>query len=174
MLRVVAVRKVPAGASQGEREPLARVVLSSDERHIRRRVIQLASGLKVLVDLAEPTVLQADDRLVIEDGNEVVIAAADESLYEVTGRDPVHLSELAWHIGNRHLSAAIEASRILILRDHVIRAMLEGLGGQVAEIVAPFNPVRGAYSGGGSSAHGHHHPEHNHHHDHGQGHHSHD
>ena len=40
----------------------------------------------------------------------------------------MHLAELAWHIGNRHLAAAIEAERILILRDHVIRAMLEGLG----------------------------------------------
>ncbi len=59
----------------------------------------------------------------------------------------MHLAELAWHIGNRHLAAAIEADRILILRDHVIKAMLEGLGATVTDIVEPFTPVRGAYSG---------------------------
>ena len=48
--------------------------------------------------------------------------------------------------------------RILILRDHVIKAMLEGLGAKVTEVVEPFSPVRGAYSG-----HGHdHHHEHDH------------
>ena len=106
----------------------------------------------------------------IEDGGEVVVAAADEPLYEVFGQDPVHLMELGWHIGNRHLSAAIEVDRILILRDHVIKAMLEGLGAQVKEIVAQFKPVRGAYSGHGEHAHGH--DRHGHHHD--QGDHAHD
>ena len=53
----------------------------------------------------------------------------------------VHLAELAWHIGNRHLAAAIEPDRILILRDHVIKAMLEGLGATVADTVEPFEPL---------------------------------
>ena len=66
----------------------------------------------------------------------------------------VHLAELAWHIGNRHLAAAIEAERILILRDHVIKAMLEGLGAAVSDVVEPFNPLGGAYSGDRHS-HGH-------------------
>ena len=53
--------------------------------------------------------------------------------------------------------------RILILRDHVIKAMLEGLGAEVEEVVAEFNPVRGAYSGHG---HSHSHGDGGHHHDH--------
>jgi urease accessory protein len=80
-------------------------------------------------------------------------ATACEPLYEIFGRDAVHLMELAWHIGNRHLAAAIEPTRILILRDHVIKAMLDGLGARVEEIVDQFNPVRGAYSG--NREHGH-------------------
>ncbi|TIP85328.1 MAG: urease accessory protein UreE, partial [Mesorhizobium sp.] len=40
-----------------------------------------------------------------------------------------------------------EANRILILRDHVIKAMLEGLGATVSDVSEPFKPVRGAYSG---------------------------
>jgi urease accessory protein len=155
MLRAVAVRRASEVAGEGEAQPIGRAVLPHDERHLRRRAVELVDGRKVLVDLAEPVVLETDDRLVIEDGGEVVVAAAYEPLYEIFGRDPVHLSELAWHIGNRHLAAAIEPTRILILRDHVIKAMLEGLGARVKEIVAQFDPVRGAYSGHGEHAHGH-------------------
>jgi urease accessory protein len=120
----------------------------------------LNDGTKVLVDLAEPEVLAAGDALVLEDGSTVEIIAAEEALYAVTARNPLHLIELAWHIGNRHLAAAISSDQILLLRDHVIRAMLEGLGATVEEIVAPFNPIRGAYSGHGhghSQDHGHSH-----------------
>lgn len=120
----------------------------------------MTSGVKVLVDLAEPVVLDTGDELLLEDGSTVEIAAAEEALYTVTPRDPLHLVELAWHIGNRHLPAAIFSNHILLLRDHVIRSMLEGLGATVHETVAPFNPVRGAYS----SSHGH---SHSHDHDHG-------
>ena len=79
--------------------------------------------------------------LVLEDGRHAEIVAADEELLEIRGRDPVHLASLAWHIGNRHLAAAIEAERILILRDHVIKAMLEGLGAAVREVVRAVQPA---------------------------------
>ena len=81
----------------------------------------------------------------------------------------MHLAELAWHIGNRHLAAAIRADRILILRDHVIKAMLEGLGAKVADVVEPFTPVRGAYSGHGHGHDDHHDHDHGHHHGHDHG-----
>lgn len=166
MLRAVAVRRASEFEGDDQGQPLGRAVLPHDERHLRRRTVELVDGRKLLVDLAEPVVLETDDRLVIEEGGEIVIAAAYEPLYEVFGRDPVHLSELAWHIGNRHLAAAIEPTRILILRDHVIKAMLEGLGARVKDIVAQFNPVRGAYSGHGGHDHGHGHDHGGHHHDH--------
>jgi len=42
-----------------------------------------------------------------------------------------------------------------IRQDHVIRDMLLGLGAEVVEIVASFNPEGGAY--GNNHEHGHHH-----------------
>ncbi len=78
---------------------------------------------------------------------------------------------LAWHIGNRHLAAAIRPDRIFILRDHVIKKMLKRLGAAVNEVLALFDPVRGAYSGGHDHGHDHEHHDHDHH-DHG--HHDHD
>ena len=136
-----------------------RAVLAHDQRAVRRKLITLDSGVDVLVDLAQTTALETGDALALEDGRFAEIVAAKEPLYAITGQSSLHLSQLCWHIGNRHLPCQIEArhgvpERILIGRDHVIRDMLEGLGAQVSEISAPFSPLRGAYGG-----HGHHHEQ---------------
>jgi urease accessory protein len=149
-----AVSVLLAGSAGGA-APFGRAVLPHDERHLRRRAIELADGSKVLVDLPEPITLNDGDRLVVEDGGHIEIIAAPEEVYDIRARDGVHLTELAWHIGNRHLAAAIEPGRILILRDHVIKAMLEGLGASVRDVTEPFKPVRGAYSGGHDHGHAH-------------------
>jgi urease accessory protein len=160
-----AVSVAPADSAAGD--VAGKAVLAHNERHLRRRAVELADGSKVLVDLPEPVTLADGDRLVLEDGRQIEVGAAPEELYDIRACDSVHLAELAWHIGNRHLAAAIEAGRILILRDHVIKAMLEGLGATVIDVVEPFTPVRGAYSGHGHDDHGH---SHDHHHDHGHDH----
>ncbi len=147
-----------AAETHGE-QPFDVAVLAHDERHLRRRVLILKNGDKVLVDLPEPVALDDGDQLVLDDGRRAGIVAAEEEVYDIRARDRLHLAELCWHIGNRHLAAQIEEERILILRDHVIRDMLTGLGATVTDAVEPFKPVRGAYSG---HAHGH-----DHHHDHG-------
>lgn len=153
--RAGAIRRAGEGGTQA---PSGRVTLAHDERHLRRKVLTLESGDKVLVDLPEPVALDDGDLLVLDDGGTVEIAASQEEIYDIRARDAVHLAELAWHIGNRHLAAEISAARIAILRDHVIKAMLEGLGATVTEAVGRFSPLRGAYSGHGH-AHDHHHGE---------------
>lgn len=169
-----AVSVLSAGEA-GAATPFDKAVLPHDERHLRRRAIETAGGDKVLVDLPEPMALGNGDRLVLEDGRQLEIVAAPEEVYDIRARDAVHLTELAWHIGNRHLAAAIEADRILILRDHVIKAMLEGLGATVREVSQPFSPVRGAYSGHGHDHDHYGHDHHDHHdHDHSHDHHDHD
>lgn len=163
MLRVVSVET----AREGRGVLSETIVLAQDERHVRRKVVPLGHGEKILFDFPEARVLGDGDVLILDDGRHVGIRAAEEELFDIRGRDALHLAELAWHIGNRHLAAQIEPQRILILRDHVIRAMLEGLGATVSDVFEPFSPLRGAYSGGHGHAHGHEHA-------HGRGHHSHD
>jgi urease accessory protein len=169
MLRVVSHHH--AGHYDGA--PFDAVVLAHDERHLRRKVLTLRNGLEVLVDLPEAMAFHHGDVLVLDDGRKVEILAAEEQLYEVRGENSLHLMELAWHLGNRHLPTQIEEHRIVILRDHVIKAMLEGLGATVTEISGPFQPVRGAYHGSHSHSHGHAGHSHggsDHHHHHDQGH----
>lgn len=151
--------------------PFDHVVLAHDERHLRRKVLTLSRGEQVMVDLPEAIAFGHGDLLVLEDGRTAEIIAAEEALYEITPRDRQHLTELAWHLGNRHLPAQLEEHRIVILRDHVIKAMLEGLGARITEIVAPFQPLRGAYHSGHGHDRGHDHHEHGH--DHARDHHHH-
>jgi len=153
MLRAIAVEDASTDQGWLPRVSLGTLVLSYDERHVRRRALTLPGGDRILLDLPEPVVLASGAQLLLEDGTVVDILAAEEPLLEVSPKSPLHLTELAWHIGNRHLAAAIHPDRILIARDHVIRTMLEGLGASVREVTEPFTPVRGAYSGGHSHGH---------------------
>ena len=130
------------------------VVLAHDARHLRRKLLHLDDGEMVMLDLKEAVLFADGDRLVLDDGSTIEIRAAEERLFEVRARDGLHLIELGWHLGNRHLSAQIETDRILIQRDHVIREMLTGLGAEVSEVVEPFQPVRGAYHAHGGHGHG--------------------
>jgi urease accessory protein len=149
---------LPHGAG-GDRTPIDVVVLSHDQRHVRRKLLHMQHNDVVMLDLKEPVQLAHGDLLLTETGDTVEVIAAEELLYEVTPRDALHLVELAWHLGNRHLPAQIEETRILILRDHVIKDMLAGLGAMVREVSEPFHPARGAYHGSGHD-HGHHHHSH--------------
>lgn len=144
---------MPAGSMAAQ--PEGTVVLAHDERHLRRKLLHLDDGAMVMLDLKEPVSLANGDRLMLEDGTSIEVKAAEERLFDIRPRDTVHLLELAWHLGNRHLAAQIELERILIQRDHVIRDMLIGLGATVTEVIEPFQPVRGAYHAQAGHSHGH-------------------
>ncbi|MBP1848684.1 urease accessory protein UreE [Rhizobium halophytocola] len=131
------------------------VVLAHDERHLRRKLLHLTDGSMVMLDLKSSVMLADGDLLEVDDETLVTVIAAPERLIEIRVSGPRELAELAWHIGNRHLPAQIEESRILILYDHVILDMLKGLGAEVREIEERFQPMRGAYHGHGHNHHPH-------------------
>ncbi|WP_316163332.1 urease accessory protein UreE [Bradyrhizobium sp. SZCCHNRI20481] len=144
------------------------VLLDFDDRHRRRLAMTGTRGLEFLLDLEHATALRGGDALVLEDGRLIEVVAAAEPLLEIRAADPHHLVRLAWHLGNRHLPTQILAKSLRIRRDHVIEAMVKGLGARVIEIEAPFDPEGGAYAEP-SHAHGdddHDQHGHDHHHDH--------
>ena len=121
------------------------ITLDAQDRSIRRKLIKTDGGKDVLVDLPLTAYFKDGDHLELSDGTYLEVAAAEEDLYEITGSSPAHIAQLAWHIGNRHLSAQIEFNRILIKRDHIIKAMLIGLLATVKETREQFDPLHGAY-----------------------------
>ena len=172
------------------------VVLEFDDRHRRRTVMNGVRDLAFLLDLPEAVMLRAGDALELEDGRLVEVVSAPEALIEVRGGSPRDLVRLSWHIGNRHLPAQVMPNAIRIRHDHVIEAMLRGLGAKLVTIEAPFDPEGGAYASagshggheqlvhehGGAKHHGHVHDSHEHHdhqrheheEEHGHDHHGHD
>jgi urease accessory protein len=188
------------GQHRWSEAPADTVVLDFDDRHRRRMTMTGTRGLAFLLDLEKAVALRGGDALVLEDGRLIEVVAAPESLAEVRCKDPEHLVRVAWHLGNRHLPTQIMAKGLRIRRDHVIEAMVTGLGARVIEIEAPFDPEGGAYAeaahahsleaasrqhaahdhsshGHSSGGHGEHQHDHAHHHhdehcdhDHGHGH----
>lgn len=138
------IRNAPEGATD-------RVVLSYDERFVRRKRLTCESGAAFLVDLAETTSLNDGDALVLEDGRHIAVVAAVEPVVMIRGPLP----RLAWHIGNRHTPCEIAGAHLVIRRDPVIEAMLKGLGADLTLTMAPFRPEGGAYGHGRTLGHDH-------------------
>ncbi len=127
------------------------VTLACEARFLRRKRLTTDSGEDFLVDLPETVSLNQGDAFVLEDDRLIEVIAASEPLYQITG----DLPRLAWHVGNRHTPCQIEPHRLLIARDHVLRQMIEQLGGHIEEVVEPFTPEGGAYGHGRTHGHSH-------------------
>ena len=134
-----------------------RCSLDYDSRFIRRKRLTTDCGHAFLVDFDKTISLDQGMILRLSDSRFVEIRAKSEALSQVTGPD---LLRLAWHIGNRHTPCQIEATRLLIQRDHVIAHLVLHLGGQVLHVTAPFTPEGGAYGFGRTHAHEHVHSTH--------------
>jgi urease accessory protein len=145
---------VPAGTWDPKRE-IDHVLIDYDSRFRRRIVLTTVSGTEVLIDLAEAVRLREGDGLVTASGGVICVRAQPEPLLEIHTHDEGELARIAWHLGNRHLPLQLLGDRIRIRADHVIKAMVEGLGGHVDAIEAAFDPEAGAYAGGGHRRHSH-------------------
>ena len=141
MLRVIG--HIPAA----DAKPVSEDTLTLDhaDRHLRRKVLTTDGGRDVLLAFETAIRLAGGDGLELDDGSSVTVVAATEHLLEVQARDIGHLTELCWHLGNRHVAAELTPDRIFITHDPVIAAMLRGLGAMVTERHAPFHPITGAY-----------------------------
>lgn len=139
------VQHVPHGAQP---DACARdgLRLTFAEREKSRQRATLASGEAITIGLPRGTLMRGGDSLVTADGRQVTIVAADEAVSTVTASD---LVKVAYHLGNRHVSLQIGDGWLRYLKDHVLDAMVAGLGGHVQHEQAPFEPESGAY--------GHHH-----------------
>ncbi len=92
------------------------------------------------------------DGLELAGGGFIEVRAAAEAVVDIRGRNPAHAARLAWHIGNRHAAVQVlEDGRLRVADDHVLVAMLEGLGADMKRKTAPFTPEPGAYASGGHS-----------------------
>ena len=140
----------------GESPASDRLVLPYDARRKSRQRVLLASGEELGYILPAGTVLRGGDRLLATDGRIVEIEAAAEELLEARAGNVLQLLRAAYHLGNRHVPVQLGEECLRFQPDHVLAAMLVGLGCDVSEVEAPFDPEGGAY---GAAAHAHTHGE---------------
>ena len=133
------------------------ILIDFDRRHRRRVTLTTEHGAEILLDLPQAARLRDGDGLQTEDGRIIRVVAKPEPLLEIHAHGPAELVRIAWHLGNRHLPVQLLGDRIRIRADHVIAAMVHGLGGHADAVEAPFDPEAGAYAGG---HHGHHDDDH--------------
>jgi len=152
MRRVASV--LSAGNSDASRV-IDRVILDADDRQRRRIVLTGEKGTRFLLDRPQPVRLRDGDALVLDDGAVILVTGAAEPLMEIAAKTPLDFVRLAWHLGNRHAEVQIGGGKILARRDHVLAAMVAGLGATVSEIEAPFDPEEGASEQGHSHGHTH-------------------
>lgn len=143
-----------------------KITLPREERYRRRIMCKTDCGLPFLLDLAEATYLPNGAGLLTDQGDVILVEAAQEELLEITAATPIILSRIAWHIGNRHTPAEITERALYIQPDHVLAEMVRGLGGNVQTVSRPFEPEGGAYGGHSSLEQGHHHHHAHHTHEH--------
>ncbi|HET6607815.1 MAG TPA: urease accessory protein UreE [Rhodopila sp.] len=153
-----ALQVLPKGMWDPAKE-IDQVLIDYDRRFRRRIMLTTVSGQEVLIDQPQAVRLREGDGLAVENGV-IRVRAKPEPCMDIHAHEEGELVRIAWHLGNRHLPVQLLGDIIRIRADHVIADMIEGLGGHVDVVDAPFDPEGGAYAGG----HQHHHDDDEDHH----------
>ena len=123
----------------------AELLLPFDLRQKSRLRTQSTTGEEVGVFLPRGEILRNGDFLQAEDGRYVRVTAKPERVLEIGACDALLLTRIAYHLGNRHVPLQVGQGWLRIADDYVLKQMVEGLGGLVVAIEAPFEPEGGAY-----------------------------
>ncbi|MDQ8022415.1 MAG: urease accessory protein UreE [Moraxellaceae bacterium] len=131
-----------------------KLILDFEARSKSRLRTKLASGEDAGLFLPRGGILKSGDRLLGSDGRVIAVESAAEAVLDARFATPTELAKAAYHLGNRHVAVQVEEGFLRILDDHVLGAMLAGLGATLTKLTAAFEPEAGAY--GGHAAHHHH------------------
>jgi len=130
-------------------EPYGELMLPFDLRMRSRLRTRLASGEEAVLKTERGAILRGGEYLSADDGRVVRVSAAPEKLMHISCANQFELTRAAYHLGNRHVPVEIGDGYLRIAADHVLGDMLLGLGAEVQELEAPFEPESGAYGGHG-------------------------
>jgi urease accessory protein len=151
----------------GAASPVADLVLPFEQRQKSRLLATLSTGEEAALFMPRGTILRGGDWLKAQDGRVVRVVAAPERVMQVVCKDAHTLTRVAYHLGNRHVPLQVGDGWLRLESDHVLKEMLVGLGAEVQEADAAFEPESGAYGGHGGHTHGSSNAKiHDHHHEH--------
>ena len=120
-----------------ERDTLA---LTWEERRWTRRRVTTTRGRNVALALPTGSVLRPGDIVLVETEWYLVIEARPEPVLAVSPRDYAQAIRIAFDVGNRHFSIALDGDRLLVPDDSAMVQLLTRLGARWERSEAAFEP----------------------------------
>jgi urease accessory protein len=136
------VRASHAELAGRERDSLA---LTAEERRWGRRRIRTRGGRELALALPTGTPLIPGDVLHVEAGWYVVVEAAPEPVLVVTPATWAEAIRIAFEVGNRHFTLALDRDRLLVPDDPAMEQLLTRLGLAWDRDRLPFAPLGAAH-----------------------------
>ncbi len=130
----------------GDAAATEQLVLPFELRAKSRLRTRLKGGEEIGLFLPPGTLLRGGTRLESNDGRIVEVIADQEPLLEARCDNPLLLARAAYHLGNRHVAVEVGDGWLRLQPDKVLGDMLRGLGVELRDIRAAFEPEAGAYS----------------------------
>jgi len=127
-----------ADLSRRERD---RLVLTAEERRWGRRRVMTEKGRTLALALPTGSVLVPGEILHVAADWYVVIEAAPEAVLAVTPRSREEGVRVAFEVGNRHFSLALDGERLLVADDPAMEQLLTRLGVSFERTQAVFTPI---------------------------------
>jgi urease accessory protein len=117
------------------------LVLTAEERRWGRRRVVTRGGRELALALPTGSVLTPGEVLHVGDGWYVEVEAAREAVLAVTPRSPDEAVRIAFEVGNRHFTLAVEGARLLVPDDPAMQQLLARLGVALERTRAVFMPL---------------------------------
>ena len=117
------------------------LVLTSEERRWGRRRVTTRAGRTLALALPTGSVLTPGEILHVGPGWYVVVEAAPEPVLAVTPRSRDEALRVAFEVGNRHFTLAIDGERLLVPDDPAMDQLLTRLGVAFERARSVFVPV---------------------------------
>jgi urease accessory protein len=127
-----------ADLSRRERD---RLVLTAEERRWGRRRVTTEKGRTLALALPTGSVLVPGEILHVAAEWYVVIEAAPEAVLAVAPRSREEALRVAFEVGNRHFSLALDGDRLLVADDPAMEQLMMRLGVTFERTQAAFVPI---------------------------------
>ena len=153
----------PAALAGRERDTLR---LSWEERRWTRKRVLTTGGREVALALPTGSVLRPGDVIAVEGDWYLVVEGRPEPVLAVAPRDRAEAIRVAFDVGNRHFSLALEGDLILVPDDTAMEQLVTRLGVPWERREAVYDPIGGGHrhDPGVSPLDGHDHAHAHHHH----------
>jgi urease accessory protein len=137
------VTEMWGGRSGGELTGLERdvLVLTAEERRWGRRRVVTGGGRELGLALPTGSVLVPGQVLWVGEGWYVVVEAAEEAVLAVSPRSGDEALRIAFEVGNRHFTLAVDGGRLLVPDDPAMEQLLGRLGVEFERTRAAFAPI---------------------------------